>query len=120
MFLTNASFRQNYATSGPVMVCLNLASKKKSTNCTAAGNKPAQRLSQSRRISRGVCASSESPTWTTSSFVCSTTLRRNCRRSPRKFGHARGDSKMLVSVVSPRKRPSWPQTAFEKGTGGSD
>jgi hypothetical protein len=49
--------------------------------------------------------------------ACSTALRRNCRRSTRKIGHARRDSKMLVSVVSPRKRSSWPENGIRGRNG---
>jgi len=55
---------------------LNLGTKEEVDELYRRWQQTAQRLSQSSRISRGVCVSSESPTWTTTNCVCSTTFRR--------------------------------------------
>ena len=81
MFLTNAPFRQNYATGGPVMVWLNLDSKEEVDELYNRWQQAGAKIVSEPEA----CASSESPTWTTTNCAYSMTFRRTCRTSTRKL-----------------------------------
>ncbi len=80
MFLTNASFRQNYATGGPVMIWLNLESKEEVDELYRRWQQAGANIVSQPEDKPWHCASSESPTSTTTNCVCFTT-------SPGNFGY---------------------------------